>query len=69
MELSPEQRARIQRLLEAELGRAWLEARAEGVTPSAFAELVDERRRVLRRSGDDPEAAGLPDDPELPGRR
>jgi hypothetical protein len=66
VELSPEQRARVQHLLEEELSKASQVARAAGVSPSALADLVDERRRILQLSADVQEQAT---DPEPPGER
>jgi hypothetical protein len=64
MSLSPEQRDELQRLLADELRAAWGTAVADGATPAAIAEVIDERRRAVESSltvGDD--AYGRRDDP------
>jgi hypothetical protein len=45
--LSPEQEARLHRLLTNELRRAWEEAVGAGGRPAALRETVDRRRRRL----------------------
>jgi hypothetical protein len=47
MDLTPEQRDRIQRLLEEELRDAWRTALDGGAAPAAVDELVADRRRAL----------------------
>lgn len=62
-ELTPAQRARIQRRLEGELTEAWRAAVAAGVDPVALADAAERARAVCSRMdlGDDPEH--LVDDP------
>jgi hypothetical protein len=45
--LSPEQRARLQEVITAELRRAWDEAVAAGVPADRLAEVVERRRREI----------------------
>ena len=47
MELTPEQREQIQRLLEEELRAAWRAAAERGATQADVADLVDDRRHAL----------------------
>ncbi|MDP9793144.1 hypothetical protein J2S43_001656 [Catenuloplanes nepalensis] len=53
--LTPEQQARVRRLLRDELRAAWDDARAAGATEAELAESVERRRRAL-------EAAAVPDE-------
>lgn len=59
LELPPERRAELARLVEAELRQAYENARAAGTDPAALAALIDERRRALAATTD----AGGPADP------
>lgn len=62
--LSPEQRARLRRLLELEFGEAWRAAAAAGADPAALADAAAHRVRKmlsLAAVGDDTEH--LVDDP------
>ena len=61
MELTPEQRARIQRLLEDELRKAYRSAIEQGASPADVHDLVTSRRQALADLFLD-----LADDPEHP---
>jgi hypothetical protein len=52
--LTPEQRARMQRAILAELRRISDEALAAGVSPAAVARVVEERRRALDETEEPP---------------
>jgi hypothetical protein len=48
MSLSPEQRDDLRELLAEELRAAWRTAVADGTSPAALADLVDQRRQAMR---------------------
>lgn len=59
--LSPEQRARLQQTITAELRRAWDEAVADGVPAERLAEVVERRRREILSAGPDDAQHGRDD--------
>ena len=61
MELTPDQRDRIQRLLEEELRAAYRSALDRGDAPAAVDALIADRRRALEEL-----AGGLPHDRQDP---